>query len=69
MGHAFSLDYTPSPALPQQAKEGGALLPCARKYGLLAVAAPEYPNSAVESPFPSSLARVDTALREGPGMG
>ena len=39
----------------QQVKEGGALLPGARKYGFLAVTAPQYLNSAVESPFPSSL--------------
>ena len=41
----------------QQAKEGGAILPCARIYGFLTVTAREYPHSAVESPFPSSLGK------------
>ena len=32
-------------------------MPRARNYGFLTVTAPEYPNSAVESPFPSSLGK------------
>ena len=58
LGHSSSLvqPHPPSP-LPQRAREGGALRPRARSLSLLTYTAPESPNFAVDSTFPSSLGK------------